>query len=224
MESAQRLQQSIAADDRVTARALVDADPALLDGEIAGGASAILLALYMGKRDLAQDFAQRKHALAITEAAALGRSDALLAALAADPAAADMRSGDGFPALGLAVFFGHPKCAGLLLGAGADANAAAANPMRVAPIHSACARSDESQACALAQLLLAFGADPNLQQQAGWTPLHAAAHRDQARLIRILRQAGADTTLRNDAGVDPVALATGEGRHAALAALLAAVA
>ncbi len=224
METAQRLQQSIAADDRATACALVDADPGLLDGEIAGGASAILLALYMGKRELAQDFAQRKPRLAITEAAALGHGDALLAALAADPAVANTRSGDGFPALGLAVFFGHLKCAALLLGAGADANTAAANPMRVAPIHSACARSDEAQACALAQLLIAFGADPNLQQQAGWTPLHAAAHRDQARLIRLLRAAGGDPSLRNDTGVDPVALATSEGRHAALAALLATVA
>ncbi len=221
MESALRLQQAIAADDAGAAGALVDGDPALLDRGIAGGASAILLALYMGKRDLAQAFAQRKHALAVTEAAALGRSDSLLASLAADPAAANARSGDGFPALGLAVFFGHLQCAALLLGAGADADAAASNPMRVAPIHSACARSDEAQACALAQLLLAFGANPDARQQAGWTPLHAAAHRDQARLIRLLRDAGADASLCNDAGVDPVALAASEGRHAALAALQA---
>jgi ankyrin repeat protein len=221
MESAQRLQQAIAADDRAVACALVEAEPSLLEVAIAGGASAILLALYMGKQALAEAIAQRKPALAITESAALGRSDALLAALASDPAAANARSGDGFPALGLAVFFGHFKCAALLLGAGADADAAAANPMRVAPIHSACARSDEAQACALAQLLLAFGANPNARQQAGWTPLHAAAHRDQARLIRLLREAGADTSLCNEAGVDPIALAASEGRHAALAALQA---
>lgn len=221
MESTQRLQQAIAADDCATACALVDAEPSLLEVAIAGGASAILLSLYMGKADLADALARRKRMLAITEAAALGRSDALLAALTSDPAAANARSGDGFPALGLAVFFGQLRCAALLLGAGADADAAAANPMRVAPIHSACARSDEAQACALAQLLLAFGADPNARQQAGWTPLHAAAHRDQARLIRLLRDAGADASLRNDAGVDPVALAASEGRHAALAALQA---
>lgn len=221
MESAQRLQQAIAADDAEAAGALVDSDPALLDRDIAGGASAILLALYLGKRDLAEALARRKQALAVTEGAALGRSDSLLAALAASSGAADARSGDGFPALGLAVFFGHLECAALLLGAGADVDAAADNPMRVAPIHSACARSDEAQACAMAQLLLAFGANPNARQQAGWTPLHAAAHRDQARLIRLLREAGADASLCNDAGVDSVALAASEGRHAALAALQA---
>lgn len=221
MESAQRLQQAIAADDAEAAGALVDSDPALLDRDIAGGASAILLALYMGKRDLAAALARRKRMLALVEAAALGRSDCLLAALAANPEAANARSGDGFPALGLAVFFGHLRCAAQLLGAGADANAAATNPMRVAPIHSACARSDEAQACALARLLLAFDANPNARQQAGWTPLHAAAHRDQARLIRLLRDAGADVSLCNDAGVDPVALAASEGRLAALAALRA---
>jgi len=70
-------------------------------------------------------------------------------------------------------------------------------------------------------LLLAFGANPNARQQAGWTPLHAAAHRDQARLIRLLRNGGADALLCNDAGVDPASLAASEGRHAALAALQA---
>lgn len=221
MDNAQRLQHAIAADDRAAACALVEAEPSLLEVAIAGGASAILLALYMGKQALAEAIAQRKPALAITESAALGRSDALLAALAASPHAANERSGDGFPALGLAVFFGHLRCAALLLGAGADVDAAADNSMRVAPIHSACARSDEVQACALAQLLLAFGANPNARQQAGWTPLHAAAHRDQARLIRLLRNGGADALLCNDAGVDPASLAASEGRHAALAALQA---
>lgn len=224
MDSLQRLQQAIAADDRSTACALVDGDPSLLDSAVAGGASAVLLALYMGKSELAEELARRKPRLAVVEAAALGHRDALLAALAADPAAANARSGDGFTALGLAVFFGRRECAALLLGAGADVDAAAANPMRVAPIHSACARSDEAQACALAHQLLAFGADPNARQQAGWTPLHAAAHRNQARLIRLLRQAGADASLANDAGVDAVALATTEGHHAALAALNAPVA
>lgn len=224
MDSVQHLQQAIAADDQAAAFALVDGDPRLLDTPIAGGACAILLALYMGKHALASALAQRKPQLAVVEAAALGSNDALLAALAADAAAANARSADGFTALGLAVFFGRRESAALLLGAGADVNAPAANPMRVAPIHSACARSDEAQACALVHLLLAFGADPDARQQAGWTPLHAAAHRNQARLIRVLRQAGADASLPNDAGVDALALARTEGHHAALAALEAQVA
>lgn len=215
------LQQAIAADDVVTATALVDVDARLLDAPIAGGAGPVLLAMYMGKRALAAALAQRKPALAITEAAALGDVRSLLGALALDANQAQSRSGDGFPALGLAVFFGQVRCAALLLAAGADPDAAADNPMRVAPIHSACAQADEALACRLVHLLLAFAVDPDARQQGGWTALHSAAHRDYADLITLLRGAGADPGLRNEAGVDAVEIARSEGRTAALAALLA---
>jgi ankyrin repeat protein len=219
MGNSQELLQAIAADDIAGATALVDADPALLDMPLSGGATAVLLAMYMGKRALAVALAQRKPVLAITEAAALGDVRAVQAALALDPTQAQARSGDGFPALGLAVFFGQVRCAALLLAAGADANAAADNPMRVAPIHSACAQSDEALACRLVHLLLAFAVDPDARQQAGWTALHAAAHRDYADLVALLRSAGAELQLRNDAGLDAFDIARSEGKAAALAAL-----
>jgi len=117
------------------------------------------------------------------------------------------------------VFFGQLHCAALLLGAGADPDAVAESPMRVTPLHAACARDDEALACALVRLLMAFGANPNVHQQAGWTPLHAAAHRDQARLVDVLLGAGADPSLCNEEGVDAAALARKEGKPAALAAL-----
>lgn len=216
---ATRLQQAIAADDAASALQLIDADPALLDTPLGGGATPILLAMYMGKRGLALALADHGRLPTAPEAAALGDSAGLMGMLSVDPAQAQDRSPDGFPALGLAVFFGHLHCAALLLGAGADPDAAAENPMRVTPLHAACARDDEQLACALARLLLAFGANPNVHQQAGWTPLHAAAHRDQARLVRVLLDGGADRTLRNDDGVDAAALAQAEARAQAAAAL-----
>ena len=215
------LQQAIAADDLAAATALVDADAALLDAPLANGAGPVLLAMYMGKRALAAALAQRKPTLAITEAAALGDVKSLLAALARDASQAQARSGDGFPVLGLAVFFGQVRCAALLLAAGADPDTAADNSMRVAPIHSACAQSDEALACRLVHLLLAFAVDLDARQQGGWTALHSAAHRDYAELITLLRGAGADPQLRNDSGIDAVDIARCEGRTAALAALLA---
>jgi hypothetical protein len=219
--SSELLQQAIAADDLNAAMVLVDADAALLDAPIANGAGPVLLAMYMGRRSLAAALARRKMVLAVTEAAAIGDVTSLLAVLAQDPARAQARAGDGFPALGLAVFFGQVRCAALLLAAGADPDAAADNPMRVAPIHSACAQADEALACRLVHLLLAFAVDLDARQQAGWTALHAAAHRDHAELVALLRSAGADPHLRNDAGLDAVDIARHEGRHAALAALLA---
>lgn len=215
------LQQAIAADDLAAATALVDADVSLLDAPLANGAGPVLLAMYLGKRALAAALAQRKPALAITEAAALGDVKALLALLAGDLNQAQARSGDGFPALGLAVFFGQVRCAALLLAAGADPDAAANNAMRVAPIHSACAQADEALACRLVHLLLAFAVDPDARQQGGWTALHSAAHRDYADLVAVLRGAGADLQIRNDTGVDAFDIARNEGKQAALAALQA---
>ncbi len=219
--SQELLQQAIAADDLAAATALVDAEPGLFAAPLAGGAGPILLAMYLGKRALAAALAQRKSTLAVTEAAALGDVRALQAVLAIDPNLAQARSGDGFPALGLAVFFGQARAAALLLAAGADPDASADNPMRVAPIHSACAQADEELACRLAHLLLAFAVDLDARQQAGWTALHAAAHRDYAELVALLRGAGADLQLRNDAGLDAMDIARSEGKAAALAALLA---
>ncbi len=215
------LHQAIAADDLAAAIALVDADPALIDAPLAGGAGPILLAMYLGKRALAAALAQRKPMLAATEAAALGDVGAIQAILAIDPNQAQARSGDGFPALGLAVFFGQVRAAALLLAAGADPDKAADNRMQVAPIHSACAQADEKLACRLVHLLLAFAVDVDARQQAGWTALHAAAHRDHAELVALLLGAGANRQLRNDAGVDAIDIARNEGREAALAALLA---
>lgn len=219
--SPELLHQAIVADDVATATALVDADAAILDTPLAGGASPILLAMYLGKRAMANALAQRKRTLAVTEAAALGDVRALQAALAHDPAQAQARSADGFPALGLAVFFGQVRCAALLLANGADPDAAADNPMRVAPIHSACAQADEALACRLVHLLLAFAVDLEARQQAGWTALHAAAHRDYPQLVALLRSAGADLASRNDAGIGAIDIARSEGKAAALAALLA---
>lgn len=210
---------AISTRDSTQTLALLDADPVLADARTPQGVSLVLWALYHGMHELAQAIAARKSSLDLFEAAASGRLESLQRLLLADPQSANAQAADGFGALGLAVFFGQLPCAAVLLAAGADANRAAANPMRVAPIHSACAQSDEVLACRLAHLLLAFGADPNARQQSGWTPLHAAAHRNQALLIRLLRLGGADPQLTHDAGLSAIDLARSEGKAEALAAL-----
>jgi uncharacterized protein len=48
--------------------------------------------------------------------------------------------------------------------------------------------------------LLAAGADPNVRQQGGYTPLHSAAHSDDAELVRLLLAHGADPALTADDG------------------------
>jgi ankyrin repeat protein len=212
---------AIAAGDPEQARALLKSEPTLASGRTVNGVSLVLWAMYHRQRDIAWLIADSKEPLDIFELAALGRVDELQRNLAADSTCVRMLASDGFSPLGLAIFFGQVRAAAALLAAGAEVDRAADNPMRVAPIHSACAQADEALACRLVHLLLAFSVNLDARQQAGWTALHAAAHRNYADLVGLLRSAGADPQLRNDAGLDAVDIARSEGKEAALAALLA---
>jgi ankyrin repeat protein len=150
--------------------------------------------------------------LDIFEAAAMGRTDVLRAELDRNPGLAVAFAPDGFTALGLACFFGHREAVKLLLDRGAQVNDASRNRMRVAPLHSALAGSDS----AIADLLLAAGADVNAVQADGYTPLHEAAQNGDHAMVERLVGAGADPQARLDDGSTPAASARRAG-HGPLA-------
>ena len=68
-------------------------------------------------------------------------------------------------------------------------------------------------------MLLKNRADPNAQEQGGYTPLHAAAQNGDEATIRALLYGGADLTLRSDDGKTPLDLALHAG-HGEAAKLL----
>jgi ankyrin repeat protein len=169
--------------------------------------SPILSALYRGEREEARRLAEGG-TLDLFEAAALGRASRVRAALEESPELATATTDDGFTALHLAAFFsGDAECARLLLDAGTDPEALAANETGLRPIHSAAAASSND----IVSLLIERGAAVDPTQRGGFTPLHAAAANGDQALVALLMGAGADPGRRTDEGSTAAELAERRG-------------
>jgi uncharacterized protein len=190
----EHLADAIKTGDLARVSALLDGDPDLLHARDSNGISAISLAMYHGKPEIARAFINRGAALDMFEACAAGVLESVRDGVPQH--GVDAVSPDGFPALGLACFFGHEDIARYLLDAGADPNLAATNSFGVRPIHAATARRSEP----IVRLLLERGADPNTRQQGGFTALHSAARNGDGRIIDLLLQHGADPSLADHNG------------------------
>ena len=212
----QALLDAIAQRDMAAALSLADAHPALLARRSATGMSPLSLAAYMEQAELVATLRARRGEPDVFEALIVGDADAVERALARGQDVNQLAP-DGFPMLGLAVFFHHHALARRLLDAGADVDARADNPQRVAALHAAVARGD----AAMVELLLARGATVDLPQQQGITPLHGAAGAGRADIVELLKRAGADPRLKDEAGRNAAEHARQHG-HAALAEALRA--
>ena len=199
------LTDAIQKGDAALVAKLIDADPALLQAP--GSPTPILTAIYHGKNDIARLLVERGAPVSFAEACALGDMERVEQQLAADPDALHVLSSDGYPPLGLAIFFHHPDVARLLIERGADVNTPAANAQRVAPVHAAAAACDH----ATMRLLLNGGADPNARQQLDYTPLHGAASRGDVEMAKFLLEHGAYRHPNATDGQTPADVARGHG-------------
>lgn len=204
------LTDAIRKGDAALVTELIDADPALL--QASDSPTPILTAIYHGKNDIARLLVERGAPVSFAEACALGDLERVEQQLAADPDALHVLSTDGYPPLGLAIFFHHPDVARLLIERGADVNTPAANAQRVAPVHAAAAACDH----ATMRLLLGGGADPNAHQQLDYTPMHGAASRGDVEMAKLLLQHGAARHPKATDGQTPANVARGHG-HAEFA-------
>jgi ankyrin repeat protein len=205
---------AIKAGDTATVESLLAQQPELAREE-EDGIPAVRVALYHRRPEIAEVLLRARPPLDGLDHAALGQAEDLRRDVEADPELVRRRSADGFTALHYACFFGGAAAAAVLIEAGADPNAEAANTMRVRPLHSAAAAGDAEAA----RLLLEAGAAPNAAQAGGHTALHAAAHLDDYALATLLLRHGADPGQRDDDGADAAAIARSSGSTAVLGVL-----
>ncbi len=205
----QQLFDAIKAGKVDEVRQLAGQNPSVMQARDASGASPLLAAAYNMKPDIVNALLDLGAPVDIFEASVLGKVDRIQEILKADPRRASEHAPDGFTPVALAAFFGQPAAANALIAAGADVNAAAKNGLKVAALHAAVAGGKldivkavleaganpnaQQQAGfraiheagtkanrALAELLIAHGADPLLPNDEGKTAIDLAREKGHA--------------------------------------------
>jgi ankyrin repeat protein len=203
----EELFDAIEAGDHARADTILDADTALASSRDASGVSALMRALYRFDKPLMETVKRRVDALDVFEAAAFGDVDRLTELLGDEPSLVTSYSGDGFTALHFAAFFGRFEAAALLIERGAEVDAFGRGWMTGTAMHSAVSRLQSD----VVRILLEAGANPNVRQSAGWTPLHSSAANGDVTSVELLLASGADPTATNDEGRSVIDLATESG-------------
>lgn len=169
MRDLETLLEAAKTGDLAAVRAILDSDSQLASARLASGESPLMAALYRGQRDVVALLIDAGADLDVFAAAATGQTAPLKSA-AADPAAVNSFSYDGWTPLHLAAFFGHPDAARILIQAGAELNAVSRNGLRNTPLHAATAGKHSD----VALLLLAEGADPRVVDGGGYSATQIA--------------------------------------------------
>jgi ankyrin repeat protein len=190
---------------------IVDADPQAINALNEEGLSPLIVAAYWGQTEILSYLRQQSGELDFWEAVVLGEKARVKTFIDQDPGLVTAYSPDGFTALHLAVFFGQPETARLLLEAGANVLARTTNALDNHPLHAAVAGSNAATRLASAELLLKAGAAVNERQSGGFTALMAAAQNADTDLLRLLLAHGADPSITDEQGRSAADIARAAG-------------
>ena len=199
-------------------KAMVSAEPTLIDARSRTGDSAILTAVYHRQKEIVNLLVARGASLSLFEACAAGeleRVERLLEESASGAPGVNDYSADGWTPLHLAAFFGHAKIAELLIAHHADVLARSRGANGNTALHAALAGNHKF----VAALLIGHGADVNAADAQGWRPLHLAAANNNMDAMKQLIAQGADVTAANGEAKTALSLAT-EKNHREAAVLL----
>ena len=199
--------------DRV--KAMVSADPGLMDARGRNGESAILTAVYHRQKEIVNLLVARGAQLTLFEACAAGELERTERLLDGDAQLLNAYSDDGWTPLHLAAFFGHSKIIELLIGRDAAVRARSRNGNANTPLHAALAGNHTFAA----GLLIGAGADVNAADGGGSRPLHIAAANNNLDAMKALIAQGAEVTSANGEGQTPLTLAQEKNRREAAALL-----
>src|SRR4026207_1314402 len=100
---------AIKAGEFARVKAMVSADPTLIDARSRTGDSAILTAVYHRQKEIVNLLVARGATLSLFEARAAGAEERAERAIEADPLTVNAYSPDGWTPLHLASFFGHAR-------------------------------------------------------------------------------------------------------------------
>jgi ankyrin repeat protein len=210
--------EAVKKGDRATVDRMLDADPALAAARDENGTSAVLLAHYHGKADVAAALLARAPALDVFEAATAGDAERVAALVDADRSLANAVARDGYTPLGLAAFFKRGDVVKTLLERAADPSLPSRD-QGFTPLHSAVANDAAGSERDIVRLLLEAGADPNAKSHEGGTPLHSAAFTGDLDIAEMLLAYGADPSATDPKSFTPLDIAR-DRRNVEVAALL----
>jgi ankyrin repeat protein len=197
--------------------AAAEEDSSLIACRDAQGVSAFLWSIYHQQPLIRDYLVTHLPALDIFEASALGDCTRLEPLLERDAMVVHATSADGWAPLHLAAAFGGPQATTLLLAHGAHVHRFSHNPMRNQPLHACIALSRDLETV---HILIAQGANVNMAQAGGYSPLHQAAAAGLLEVTKVLLEAGANPETTCDQGKTPADYARERG-HDGLLRLLA---